>query len=171
MATRYAKAFWCNVLASDSVSSAVKFIRDQALAAVAALRQEDEHNKYRGAAAAGAQAAAHAVLKILGGGDQGPRTSVDVSTETMIEHADSSDPLKGWSDGVSLRKAHFCLLLKPQIVLRSEASAEAVCVLAAVQGKLQSYHILDDANVDDPISGRVMNRYNGLAYTYLRNKC
>ena len=45
-----------------------------------------------------------------------------------------------------------------QVVLRSEASAEAVCVLAAVQGKLQSYHILDDANVEDPISGRVMSR-------------
>ncbi|KIP10738.1 hypothetical protein PHLGIDRAFT_22173 [Phlebiopsis gigantea 11061_1 CR5-6] len=158
MATRYAEALLYCGPASDSVTSAVKFIRDQALATAAALGQEDEHNKYRGAAAAGAQAAAHAVLKILGGGDQGPRTSVEVPTETMVEHVDSSDPLKGWSEGVSLRKAHFCLLLKPQIVLRSETNAEAVCVLAAVQGKLQSYHILDDANVDDPINGRVMNR-------------
>jgi hypothetical protein len=134
--------------------SAVEFIRDQALAAVANLHQEAE--KHKGPAAASAQAAAQAVKKILGGGDHARRTSVELSTETP--HPDNKDPMAGWSDGVSLSKAHFCLLLKPQIVLRSETSSESVCVLAAVQGKLQSYHILDDANVDDPVSGRVMSR-------------
>ena len=68
------------------------------------------------------------------------------------------DPMRGWSEGVSLQKGHFCLLLKPQLVLRSEASSEAVCVLAAVQGKLQTYNVIDDANADDPVSGKVMSR-------------
>ena len=141
----------------DRCYSAVKFIRDQALAAVANLQHESE--KHKGAAAASAQAAAQAVRKILGGGDSTPRVSVELSAET--QHPDDKDPMSGWSEGVSLSRAHFCLLLKPQIVLRSEASAESVCVLAAVQGKLQSYHILDDENVDDPVSGRVMSRWVG----------
>lgn len=136
---------------------AVKFIRDQALAAIANLNHDAELDRHKGPAAASAQAAALAVRKILGGGD-GARTSVEVAPEQTGEQADSNDPLKGWSEGVSLSKAHFCLLLKPQIVLRSESSAESVCVLAAVQGKLQSYDILDEANADDPVSGRVMSR-------------
>lgn len=71
------------------------------------------------------------------------------------------DPLSGWSNGVSLRKSHFGLLLKPQIVLRSEGSGstDSVLVLAAVQAKLQSFAIMDDANAEDPISGKVMSRY------------
>ncbi|EKM59200.1 uncharacterized protein PHACADRAFT_169675 [Phanerochaete carnosa HHB-10118-sp] len=138
---------------------AVKFIRDQALAAIANLQHGAEEGRHRGSiAATSAQAAAQAVRKILGGGDDDRRPSVDISVEPNAQHPDIKDPLKGWSEGVSLSKAHFCLLLKPQIVLRSETSTESVCVLAAVQGKLQSYHILDDANVDDPISGRVMSR-------------
>lgn len=158
MATRFVSISYFQIPTTYLSHSAVKFIRDQALAAVANLEHEAEHNKHKGAAAASAQAAAQAVRKILGGGDHGPRTSIDVSTHPSEEHLDSKDPLKGWSEGVSLRKAHFCLLLKPQIVLRSEANAEAVCVLAAVQGKMQSYHILDDANADDPVNGRVMSR-------------
>lgn len=138
---------------------AVKFIRDQALEAIANLQHEADEGKRRGStAAASAQAAAQAVRKILGVGDHEPRTSVEICAEPNSQQPDANDPLKGWSEGVSLSKANFCLLLKPQIVLRSEASAEAVCVLAAVQGKLQSYHILDDENVDDPVSGRVMSR-------------
>lgn len=139
--------------------SAVKFIRDQALEAIANLQHDDEEGKSRGStAAASAQAAAQAVRKILGGGDHGQRASVELLLEPNAQHPDARDPLKGWSEGVSLSRAHFCLLLKPQVVLRSETNAEAVCVLAAVQGKLQSYHVLDDANVDDPVSGRVMSR-------------
>lgn len=83
---------------------------------------------------------------------------MEASPEPLFHTLDNKDPLKGWSKGVSLRKGHFCLLLKPQIVLRSEANAESVCVLAAVQGKLQTYNIMDDANADDPVSGKVMSR-------------
>ena len=103
--------------------------------------------------ASSAQAAAHALRKMLTG-----EKTAHVSENHLPQAADAMDPLSGWSDGVSLRKSHFCLLLKPQIVLRSEANADSVCVLAAVQAKLQSFAIMDDSNVEDPISGKIMSR-------------
>ena len=39
------------------------------------------------------------------------------------------------------------------------ADTESVCVLAAVQGKLKTFAIMDDANAHDPVSGKVMNRW------------
>lgn len=106
-----------------------------------------------------AQAAAHALRKILAHheSDGGP------SQGTLILDADEDehfDPMAGWSDeAVSRNKSHFCLLLKPQIVLRSEMTKDSMVVLAALQATLQSHTILDVANIDDPVSGRVMTRY------------
>jgi hypothetical protein len=68
------------------------------------------------------------------------------------------DPLDGWSDGVSLRKSHCCLLLKPQVVLRNRSELEETCVISALQAKLQSFAIMDELNAEDPISGKVMSR-------------
>ncbi|OCH92936.1 hypothetical protein OBBRIDRAFT_802282 [Obba rivulosa] len=131
---------------------AVKFIRDQALAALAEVPDEPELDGHKGPVA-NAQAAAMAVRKFLAG---------DQDSNAAIQHSDQDpallDPLDGWTEGVSLRKSHICLLLKPQIVLRSETSAESVCVLTAVQGKLKSFAIMDDSNADDPVSGKVMSR-------------
>ncbi|KAJ3537089.1 hypothetical protein NM688_g6737 [Phlebia brevispora] len=136
---------------------AVKFIRDQALAAAEKLQHEPvEHKERRGTAASATVAAAHAVRKMLADGLGS--TSVESSPEPLFHTLDNKDPLKGWSKGVSLRKGHFCLLLKPQVVLRCEKTMESVCVLAAVQGKLQTFNIVDDANADDPVSGKVMSR-------------
>lgn len=104
--------------------------------------------------ASSAQAAAMAVRKMFIGASD-VHTTVEVSQHDDL---DNVDPLSGWSDGVALEKGHFCLLLKPQIVLRSEAEAGAVLILAAVQGKLQTYGIMDMANMDDPVSGKVMTR-------------
>ncbi len=147
-------------LEAELYSSAVKFIRDQALTAIHNFEHENiEPDKHRGHATGVAQTATQAVRKILGGGDGGPSTSVESSSEPLFHTPDNRDPLKGWSKGVSLRKGHFCLLLKPQLILRSETSTESVCVLTAVQGNLQTYHIMDDVNADDPVSGKIMNRY------------
>ena len=118
------------------------------------LQSDVDHEKHVGPA----QAAALAMRRILTGGDGTPRTSLEVSSEPMEENPDYSDPMNGWSEGVALEKGHFCLLLKPQLVLRSEASNEAVCVLAAVQGKLQTFNIMDQENIDDPVSGKIMSR-------------
>ncbi|KAJ6598956.1 golgi-body localization protein domain-containing protein [Mycena vulgaris] len=126
---------------------AVKFIRDQA-EDVSVMAGPDKHRSL-----GTAQAAAHALRKILSGHerkslDQGP------SHEAPFD----SDPLEGWFEGVSLSKGHCCLLLKPQIVLRDESGSDQTCVVAAVQAKLQSYAIMDNSNVEDPISGKVMSR-------------
>lgn len=107
----------------------------------------------------GAQAAANALRKILIG-EGGPNRSNSAAevTDANILDPDTVNPMSGWSDGVSLRKSHFCLLLKPQIVLRSESNVDSVCVLAAVQAKLQSFVVMDDSNVEDPITGKIMTR-------------
>jgi hypothetical protein len=86
-------------------------------------------------------------------GDGNAKISVDVNRVAN----QNPNPMDGWSEGVSLTKSHYCLLLKPQIVLRGEVSTEA-CIVAAAQAKLQSFAIMDLANFDDPASGKVMSR-------------
>ncbi|KAF9464454.1 golgi-body localization protein domain-containing protein [Collybia nuda] len=133
---------------------AVKFIRDQAKAALAAdLEPEEDEEKTWGNSKT-AQMAASTLRKMLGS-DQ-PKLPVEISTDAVLA-LDEVDPLNGWSDGVSLRKSHCCLLLKPQIVMRGEGPKD-VCIVAAVQAKLSSFAIMDDSNADDPISGKVMSR-------------
>ncbi|KAL0070669.1 Protein SABRE [Marasmius tenuissimus] len=129
---------------------AVKFIRDQAKAV--SVQPEGDHKGHHTA-----QTAASALRKIFSG--DGVK-SQDKPNIQVIRSSQSSrlDPMGGWSDGVSLRKSHCCLLLKPQIVLRNREYEKDVCVVTAVQAKLQSYAIMDDSNMDDPISGKVMSR-------------
>jgi hypothetical protein len=132
--------------------SAVKFIRDQANAALGVEDQKiDDPEKVQDAGST-AQLAASALRKMLK--MDYSKSSVEVSTE---KPRNAVDPLNGWSNGVSLRKGHCCLLLKPQIVMR-EQEPEETCIVAAVQAKLQSFTIMDDSNVDDPVSGKVMSR-------------
>lgn len=101
-----------------------------------------------------AQTAATVLKRILN------RDRNDVSIEVADDVADDGavNPLAGWDEGVVLQKRHFCLLLKPQIVLRSEGSTDSVSVLAAVQAKLQSFTIMDKSNLEDPVSGTIMTR-------------
>ncbi|KAL0572042.1 Protein SABRE [Marasmius crinis-equi] len=133
---------------------AVKFIRDQAKAATS-TEPTDTSKGYHTA-----QAAASAIRKMFSG--DGVRSSQDRPTVQYVRSSQSSskalDPMGGWSEGVSLRKSHCCLLLKPQIVLRNRDDEKDICVVTAVQAKLQSYVIMDDSNFDDPISGKVMSR-------------
>lgn len=137
-------------------SRAVKFIRDQANAyAKASADNSGKDRRYRNAPSTAAQATVLALRKILTG-NEGENVTIrneenaDVDSETF-------DPLEGWSEGVSLRKSHFCLLLRPQILL-GETSRDSVVILTAVQAVLQSCVILDTVNAEDPISGRVMTR-------------
>jgi hypothetical protein len=102
-----------------------------------------------------AQAAATALKRILTRDRNG--VSIDIA-EDVADEDGAVNPLVGWEEGVALQKRHFCLLLKPQIVLRSEGSPDFVSVLAAVQAKLQSFTILDKSNMEDPISGTIMTR-------------
>lgn len=132
--------------------SAVKFIRDQANAALAIEDQNiDDPDKVQDTGST-AQLAASALRKMLK--IDYSKSSVEVSTEKRRE---AVDPLNGWSNGVSLRKSDCCLLLKPQIVMCGQESKDT-CIVAAVQAKLQAFAIMDDSNADDPVSGKVMSR-------------
>jgi len=132
--------------------SAVKFIRDQANAAYTVDKGQGNGND-RGHGNT-AMTAASAIRKILKGENNTkiPYLANDQPGPTTF------DPLDGWAEGVSLTKGHYCLLIKPQIVLRGESSTRA-CIVAAAQAKIQSFDIMDLANFDDPISGKVMSRY------------
>jgi hypothetical protein len=92
--------------------------------------------------------------------DNSPRISVLLADEATSRGpaVGSFDPLSGWSDGVSLEKSHFCLLIKPQIVLRSSTSDSSVCLLAATQASAQVFALMDQTNADDPVSGKIMTR-------------
>ena len=135
----------------------MKFIRDQANAALA-VQKEEERVKDRGPGHT-AQMAATALRKTYAilTGDTSAKVSVDLAPERNSEVPGKIDPLDGWAEGVSLRKSDCCLLLKPQIVLRGETPADS-CIVAAAQAKLQSFAIMDDFNLDDPVSGKVMSR-------------
>jgi len=133
---------------------AVKFIRDQANAALA-VDKEDESSKDRPSNTA--QLAATALRKILRG-DNSTKTSVDITRGKTGIDPGEVDPLEGWSDGVILQKSNCCLLLKPQIVLRGDTPADS-CIVAAAQAKLLSFNIMDSLNQDDPVSGKIMSRF------------
>jgi Fmp27, WPPW motif-containing RBG unit len=134
---------------------AVKFIRDQAHRA-GAESQKPDPEKQR-ARAGSAQAAAHAVRRMLTG-DERQKHEIQRNYERTSKLT-NADPLYGWDRGVSERKAHLCLLLKPQIVLCSKRSTRSVLVLAADHVILRNYGILDTFNAEDPVSGYVMQRY------------
>lgn len=119
------------------------------------IQKDDETNKETKSGNTAAMAAT-AIKKILKG-DNTTKVSVDVIRGKEELAPDKMDPMDGWTEGVSLCQSHYCLLLKPQIVLRGETSLDA-CIVAAAQAKLQSFSIMDLANMDDPVSGKVMSR-------------
>jgi hypothetical protein len=132
------------------LSRAIKFIRDQAGSVQEAnIDPNDAKSKATGTTT---NIAASALRKFWKGEDK-PSLEINRDSEPLEEF----DPLSGWSDGVSLSKSHCCLLVKPQIVLREESSKQAV-VIAGVQAKLRVYAIMDDFNVEDHISGKIMSR-------------
>ena len=138
------------------MTRAVKFIRDQANAyAKATAGNASKDRRYRNAPGAAAQATVLALKKILTG-TEGENVTIRNEDFNNLD-SETFDPMEGWSEGVSLSKSHFCLLLKPQILL-SETSRDSVVILTAVQAVLQSCAILDTVNAEDPISGRVMTR-------------
>lgn len=137
--------------------SAVKFIRDQANAALSGhnIEGEEESIKDRGPQNA-AQMAASALRKVLRG-DNSTKLPIDIIQETGAGISGIIEPLSGWSDGVSLQRSHCCILLKPQIIFSAEAP-EDKCIVAAAQAKLESFAIMDISNLEDPVSGKIMSR-------------
>lgn len=132
---------WHQLVHSLYACRAIKFIREQAANHMeTALPRDSEELK------------ATSMLRKL----WVPDTKESVQTLGDAFSEDSLDPLQGWlKSDVSLQKSHFCVLLKPQVILRTE---DFTCVLAAVRSQLRSFSILDKANINDPISGRIMSR-------------
>ncbi|KAG6873749.1 hypothetical protein C0995_011568 [Termitomyces sp. Mi166 len=136
---------------------AVKFIRDQAEAALDddSDTEESQERSWEGADAA--QMAASALRKIFKGDLGKPSVEISINQDRATRPPEKFNALDGWSEGVSLRKSHFCLLLKPQIVMRGENPKDSI-IVTAVQARLQVFAIMDNNNVDDPVSGKVMSR-------------
>lgn len=132
---------------------AVKFIRDQALAVAAEDTKEDTVKPRQRAGSA--HAAAQAVRRIL----IGDRPDSDRHGQLRSSGLTEADPLYGWDHGVTEKKAHLCLLLKPQIVLHSSRSQQSTLILIADHVVLRNYAILDTLNASDPVSGFIMQRY------------
>jgi hypothetical protein len=132
---------------------AVKFILDQAEVSSTAPETRKSFGDMLGVSNP-----ANAIRKMLNP-DHNPRASVLMGEgSTPRPPAATVDPLSGWADGVSLTRSHFLLLLKPQIVLRSSLNDSSV-LLAAGQATAQAFAIMDAANADDPVSGKVMTRH------------
>lgn len=119
---------------------AVKFIRDQEHEI--SIEDSASHRPRSGSASI----AAKAVKRML----------VRESREDGLKECDNS--LIGWEHGISERKAHLCLLLKPQVILQSTHSKNFTLLLAADHVVLRNHGIVDDANIDDPVSGHIMQR-------------
>ncbi|KAL1747713.1 golgi-body localization protein domain-containing protein [Schizophyllum fasciatum] len=136
---------------------AVKFILDQANTV---LKDDVSERESSESAHNPAQMAALALKKIISGGDNRKSSSQDGPRDSQAVSFDMGDvnPLDGWPEGVSLHKSTVGLLLKPQIVLRAEGDTNAIAIVAAVQAKMQTFSVMDDANAMDPISGKIMSR-------------
>lgn len=137
---------------------AVKFIRDQAETLMP--RPNDQNADKMKTSVNAAQAAASALRRILT--RERGSTSLDIQSEVPPVPLEVN-PLDGWEEGVILRKSHFCLLLKPQIILLNTESSNGIAeastvVLAAVQAKLQSFKIMDASNLEDAVSGTIITR-------------
>ena len=84
-----------------------------------------------------------------------PRASKPLSTESETE------PDEDWQFNVNLGDgnpkniltdhSHYCILLKPQIVLRSELDDESVVILAANDMVLQLIDHMDSIKLPDPV--------------------
>jgi hypothetical protein len=159
LATRYVTYPTTDIDIKLIFCRAVKYIRDQARATRV---KTEPGNKGDNISSKPAQLAASAIRKLL----KGEKSSVEVNQQDFLGLL--CEPLDGWCAGVTLSKAHCCFLLKPQVVLRDEDSGD-VCVIAATQAKLQSFAIMDDANIDDPISGKIMSRYFLLLFILLNS--
>lgn len=150
MATRYVSRP-VHVRDADVLDRAVKFIRDQANATV-----DVDNAEHKPKSDSMAELAATTLRKILKTTDS-PKPSVEVRREKPDHTKGRINAMDGWAEGVSLSRSHFCLLLKPQIVMRGAEKKDTV-IVAAGQAKLQVFNIMDKLHMDDPISGKIMSR-------------
>lgn len=54
-------------------------------------------------------------------------------------------------------RTHFCLLFKPQIVLRSNLDDESVIIISANDAAIQIANVMDK-KIDDPVDGHMLTK-------------
>ncbi len=67
-------------------------------------------------------------------------------------------PTDGISDDFTVEKSNVCLLLKPQIVLRSDIDDKSTIIVSALRTRLQNYTVRDESCADDSVNATVLRR-------------
>ena len=70
----------------------------------------------------------------------------------------SFDPKDGISDEFDVKKSNICVLLKPQIVLKSEVDDKSTVIITAILARLQNYTVRDDTCAEDSVNEVVLRR-------------
>lgn len=67
-------------------------------------------------------------------------------------------PTDGISDDFNVLKSNVCLLLKPQVVLRSDVDDKSTVIVTALRTRLQNYTVRDETCADDSVNAVVLRR-------------
>ncbi|SJX62420.1 uncharacterized protein SRS1_13267 [Sporisorium reilianum f. sp. reilianum] len=67
-------------------------------------------------------------------------------------------PTDGISDDFNVVKSNVCLLLKPQVVLRSEVDDKSTVIVTALRTRLQNYTVQDESCAEDSVNAIVLRR-------------
>ncbi|PWZ01312.1 hypothetical protein BCV70DRAFT_158220, partial [Testicularia cyperi] len=81
------------------------------------------------------------------------------SSEGSIKTVDSEiRATEGISEEFNVEKSNVCLLLKPQIVLKSEVDDRSTVILSALRTRLQNYTVQDESCAEDSVNAVVLRR-------------
>ncbi|KAJ9480159.1 Protein FMP27, mitochondrial [Pseudozyma hubeiensis] len=67
-------------------------------------------------------------------------------------------PTDGISDDFNVAKSNVCLLLKPQVVLRSDIDDNSTVIVTALRARLQNYTVQDESCAEDSVNAIVLRR-------------
>ncbi|KDN42722.1 hypothetical protein K437DRAFT_237559 [Tilletiaria anomala UBC 951] len=91
-----------------------------------------------------------------------------INVEKSLSKADSdsalitkpmlSDAHAGIRDDFEVRKSNICVLINPQIVLRSELDDSSCAIVSAMRTHLTNYFVRDTGVDEDDVNEKVMNR-------------
>jgi hypothetical protein len=71
---------------------------------------------------------------------------------------DAFDPHEGVSDDFEVRRSNVCVVLKPQIVLKSLISDSSTVIITAARARLHNYSVVDPRMEEDSVNERVLYR-------------
>ncbi|SNX85612.1 uncharacterized protein MEPE_04321 [Melanopsichium pennsylvanicum] len=67
-------------------------------------------------------------------------------------------PTDGISDDFNVVNSNVCLLLKPQVVLRSDVDDKSTVIVTALRTRLQNYTVQDESCAEDSVNAIVLRR-------------